>query len=72
MFLAGSRPPRGRAGLALTRGNRDRDDTYLAAYNETDEDRRKQLIDQVRTVDARLIDPPLAGFFGDVPSNGSA
>ena len=36
-------------------------DTYLAAYNETDEDRRKQLIDQVWTVDARLIDPPLAG-----------
>jgi hypothetical protein len=71
MFLAGSRPPRGRAGLALTRGNRYRDDTYLAAYNETDEDRRKQLIDQVWTVDARLTDR-IAGFFGDVASNRSA
>lgn len=45
-------------------------DTYLGAYNETDEERRKKLIDQVWTVDARLC--RIAGFFGDVPSNGSA
>jgi hypothetical protein len=36
-------------------------DTYLAAYNETDVDRRKKLIERVWTTDGRLIDPPLAG-----------
>ena len=36
-------------------------DTYLAAWNETDEDRRMTLIEKVWAADGELIDPPLAG-----------
>jgi len=36
-------------------------DTYLAAYNETDELTRRGLIDQAFADGGRLIDPPLDG-----------
>ena len=35
-------------------------DTYLAGWNETDETKRADLIEQVWSTDGRLIDPPLA------------
>ena len=34
-------------------------DTYLEGWNETQPDRRAELIDQAWAVDGRLIDPPL-------------
>ncbi len=34
-------------------------DTYLAAYNEIDADRRMTLIEKVWASDGRLVDPPL-------------
>jgi hypothetical protein len=34
-------------------------DTYLAAWNEPDADRRAELIERVWTPDGRLIDPPM-------------
>jgi hypothetical protein len=35
-------------------------ETYLAAWNETDANRRAELIEQVWAQDGQLIDPPLA------------
>ena len=35
-------------------------DTYLAAWNETDQGQRSVLIEKAWTADGRLIDPPLA------------
>jgi len=35
-------------------------DTYLAAWNDPDEQTRSRLIEQAWSVDGRLIDPPLA------------
>jgi hypothetical protein len=35
-------------------------DTYLAAWNETDRDQRRMLIEKAWTPGGRLIDPPLA------------
>ena len=35
-------------------------DTYLAAWNETDQDQREVLIEKAWAADGRLIDPPLA------------
>ncbi|MEO5842058.1 MAG: nuclear transport factor 2 family protein [Acidimicrobiales bacterium] len=35
-------------------------DTYLAAWNETDQDQRAVLIEKAWAADGRLIDPPLA------------
>ena len=35
-------------------------DTYLAAWNETDQGQRSALIEKAWTADGRLIDPPLA------------
>lgn len=34
-------------------------DTYLAAWNEPDAERRAELIERVWTPDGRLIDPPM-------------
>src|SRR3954447_22601832 len=36
-------------------------DTYLAAWNETDADRRRELIAQTWTDDASYVDPHMAG-----------
>jgi SnoaL-like domain len=36
-------------------------DTYLAAWNERDPQRRAELIERAWAPDGRLIDPPLAG-----------
>ena len=36
-------------------------DTYLAAYNERDADRRAQLIAAAFSEDGRLVDPPVDG-----------
>jgi hypothetical protein len=36
-------------------------DTYFAAWNETDAQRRGELIEQVWAPEGRLIDPPLTG-----------
>ncbi len=36
-------------------------DTYLAAYNETDEATRKRLLTEAFTAEGHLIDPPLEG-----------
>jgi hypothetical protein len=35
-------------------------DTYLSAWNETDADRRAELVERAWAADGRLIDPPLA------------
>jgi hypothetical protein len=36
-------------------------DTYITAWNETDADRRRELIEQTWTDDARYLDPMMSG-----------
>jgi hypothetical protein len=47
-------------------------DTYLEAYSETDPARRRELIEQVWTIDGQLVDPPLDATGRDAISDMAA